>query len=302
MTKETILIINSNNPSLNYEKGGLSDFYRLPITWVLAFWVAFKKKIVGKNLKINTFWFDGISLKCRTVKENATKWVALDIIYNHRPGEDKSLRGKFTDFWNQLHNIKAIRNRLRLVKQQMRESIQKFSETEKQVRILSVASGSAQGIIELMREFKQKGVSIKAIFLDLDLTALTHSQRLAREAGVFDQITFVNKSTSEIINVAKDFHPHIVEVTGLLEYRPHEKAISLLNRIYNLLTPNGILISSNITHNLEMFFTYWVGNWPMIYRSTEELCDIIIRAGFNSKNCQIIREPLKIHNILVCKK
>jgi len=42
---------------------------------VLAFWVALKKIIFGANLKINTFWFDGLSPICREMKENAMHWI-----------------------------------------------------------------------------------------------------------------------------------------------------------------------------------------------------------------------------------
>lgn len=274
----------------------------LPLMWILAFWVALKKKILGPNLKINTLWFDGLSPICRKVKENATTRKALDIIYNYCPGKDKSLRGRITDFWNQIQNIKAVRNRLRLIKKQIKESIQKFSGSGNQIRLVSIASGSAQGIIEVMQKFKQRGIFVKAIFLDRNPRAIEYSKNLAKQAGVINQITFVNKSTRELESVVKGFKPQIIEVTGLLEYQPDEKATNLLKRIYNLLAPKGILLTSNISPNLEAPFSYWVGNWPMIYRSIEELSEIIIKAGFNPRNCKIIQEPLRIHNVVICKK
>ncbi|MBZ9578727.1 class I SAM-dependent methyltransferase family protein [Patescibacteria group bacterium] len=297
-----IPVIIDDDPSAEYEKNKWSCICKLPLMWILAFWVALKKKVLGSKLKINTYWFDGSSPICRKVKENATTWRALDIIYNYYPGKDKSFGGRIADFWNEIKNIKAIRNRLRLVKRQLRENIKKFSKSEKQTRLVSIASGSAQGIIGIMKELKQKGIIVNAIFLDLDPTAIEHSKNLAKQAEIINQITFVNKSTRELKNVVTGFKPQIIEVTGLLEYRPDEKAINLLKRVYDLLVPEGVLLTSNISPNPEKFFSYWVGNWPLIYRTVEQLSEIIIKAGFNPKNCRIIQEPLRIHNIAVCKK
>ena len=50
-----------NNPSMGYEKNNWLYIFKLPLIWTLAFWVALKKKILGPNLKTNTFLFDGIS-------------------------------------------------------------------------------------------------------------------------------------------------------------------------------------------------------------------------------------------------
>lgn len=300
--KTKIPIVIDNDPSLGYERNDWTEIYKLPIMWILAFWVALKKKILGSKLKINTVWFDGLSPTCREVKENATTWRALDIIYNYCPGKDKSFEGKITDFWNGINNIKAVRNRLRLVKKLLKQSIQKFIENKKEIKLLSIACGSAQGIIEVIKEFKEKGIFIQAIFLDRDPTAIEYSKNLAKQAGVINQITFINKSTTDLENVVHGFEPDIVEVTGLLEYRPDEKAINLLKRIYNLLAPQGILITSNISPNLERPFTYWVGNWPMIYRTPKKLSEIIITAGFRPEYCKIIQEPLKIHSVVICQK
>lgn len=63
--------ITDNNPSLGYEKEGWVYFLIILAMMILTPWVVLKKKILGKNLKINTFWFDGLSPICRAVKENA---------------------------------------------------------------------------------------------------------------------------------------------------------------------------------------------------------------------------------------
>lgn len=290
-----------NNSNLGYEKGKIY-FLIIPLMWILAILAAIKKKIFGHNLKINSFLVDGISPVCKEIKETSTSWRALDIIYNYEFKKRKGIEGKITDFWLNILNSQASRNRLRLIKQKLRETIKELIAKESKIRLLSIASGSAQGVIDIIKEFKQEGIIITAIFLDLDLSAIEHSKELAKKAKVIEQITFINKSVRELEEIVKGFNPNIIEIVGFLEYRSREKAIELTARAYRLLTPNGILLMSTISNSLESFFLYYVMNWPMIYRSPKQFAEIIIKGGFNSKNSEIICEPLKIQKIAVCRK
>ncbi len=300
--RNEIPIIIDNNPDLGYERNRWSSTYRLPLMWILALWVALKKKILGPNLKINTYWVDGASSICREIKEKATTWRALDLIYNHKFRQEKDLGGKIADFWLKMLNAQAVRNRLKLVKQILREEIEKISQTKSEIRLLSIASGSAQGVIEIIQEFKQKGIIVQAIFLDLDLTAIEYSRELSQKANVTEQIIFINKSVRGLEETVKGFNPNIIEIVGFLEYRPKEKAIELVTRACHLLTSNGVLLTSNINYNPEILFLHWVVNWQMIYRTPQELVEILIKRSFNPKDCKIICEPLKIYSLAICKK
>ena len=295
-----ILITTDKNLDLGYENKKWLYFLMAPIMWILTLWVAIKKKILGSNLKVNTFWVDGLSAICREIKETATTWRALDIVYNYEFEKRKGFKGKITDFWLKILNAQALRNRFKLVKQKLKEEIEIISQKESEIRLFSIASGSAQAVVEVMAELKEK--NIKAIFLDLDPMAIEHSKKLAQKAGVIDQITFINKGANVLEEAIKKFNPHIIELVGFLEYRPEEKAIKLIERIYRVLAPKGTLLVSNIYNNPESLFLHYVVNWSMIYRSPKKLAEIIVKGGFNPQNCQIVFEPLKIHYIAECKK
>jgi hypothetical protein len=47
-----IPIIVDDDPKLGYEKNTWTDICKWPLMWLLAFWVALKKKILGSKLKI----------------------------------------------------------------------------------------------------------------------------------------------------------------------------------------------------------------------------------------------------------
>jgi len=273
------------------------------ILWSLTIWVAFKKFLLGNRIKTNTFWFDGVSRLAREVKENAFSWRALDIIYNLDPPLGNNLEDKMTRYWNKLLNVQAVRNRLRLIKKIMISQIRKFHKNGfNSIRVLSIASGSAQGVIEAIRILKEEGIMVEVMLLDIDQSALEHAKLLAKKANVLERCQFVNKSTTDLELVTNNFKPHFVELVGFLEYRPFEKAVRLLSRIRNILEPGGVLAVSQIMPNPERFFLTVVVNWPMIYRSKKEFIDLITKAGFKEENFQIIQEPLGIHSLAICSK
>jgi len=284
------------NEKLNFEK---KSFYVLfaPLFLIIAFWVWFKKKIIS-NLKTNFYFFDGVSKNCREIKENATGWRALDIVYNYRLGNENIL----TDFWLNIKNAQAVRNRLKLINFLLFKNMEEISKKNKEIRLISIASGSAQGVIETIAQAKEKGILVRCVLIDLDPTALEHAKFLSQKFGIENQISLVNKAASFVSQVGKEFRPNLIEMVGFLEYRPKEKAIKLIQTIYQSLEKEGIFLFSQIAPNMEKFFLEEVINWSMIYRKPKELIKIVSLAGFSPENCFFYQEPLKIHYIIEAKK
>jgi len=284
------------NKDLNFEKKLIYILF-VPLFLIIALWVYIKKKFIH-NPKTNFYFFDGVSKNCREIKENAAGWKALDIVYNYRKGDENL----FADFWHDLRSSQGTRNRIRLIKFLLLKNIKEISKNNKEVRLISIASGSAQGVIEVIDEAKRKGIIVKAVLIDLDLTAIENSKKLAQEMKVKDQVIFINKTASFVNEIGREFKPHLIEVVGFLEYRPFNKAVELISSICQILENGGVLLTSQIAPNLESFFLKEVINWLMIYRKPKEIVKLLSLAGFNSKNCSFYWEPLKIHYIVECKK
>jgi hypothetical protein len=286
-----------------FETRRLPYYLALPVMWLLTIWVMAKKalyKLFGAGKpRINTIWFDGLGLSPRRVKDNATSWQALDEIYNYQFGQRNGLGGFVDDFWEGMLNCQAVRNRLKLVKQEIKRAILQFSNHE-EVRILSLAAGSAQGVIEVMAELREKGIRVRAVLLDVNQTALDYAERLAKLYCVSGQIEIVKASVAYVRRASKDFRPQIIEMVGLLDYIPQDKAIRLVRKILESLEVKGIFLTCNIRHNPERHFLKWVVNWPMIYRTPAELAEIVSEAGFS--DCRLIYEPLKIHGLIIAQK
>ncbi len=274
----------------------------MPVSWLLTLWVIAKKsvyRLFSFQPKINTLWFDGLGLSCRKIRDGAASWRALDEIYNYQFDQRNGLGGFVDDFWVGMMNAQAVRNRLKIVKQEIRRAVLQFS-AQREVRIISLACGSAQAVIETVAEFKAEGIAAKAILVDIDQSALDYAVNLASQNGVLSQITIVRGSAYQIARISRNFKPHIVEMVGLLDYFEIDEAIRLIAKIEQILEPNGVFLTCNIGPNPERYFLKWVINWKMIYRTTAQLAEIIREAGF--KKIRLIAEPLEIHNLVICQK
>jgi len=287
------------DPDATYETRKWLYRLALPVMWVLTIWVAVKKMWYGHSLTTNTYWFDGISPICRRIKEGAATWQALDLIYNHRFGSE----GIITDFWLGMQNAQAVRNRMNLTKDILAETLRKFA-VEEETHLLSLASGSAQCVIEALAYLKAEGFTVKALLLDVDTAALEHSIQLAQHYGVQAQITTLKIDLRDLVRLEKslkDYPPfHVVEMVGFIEYFPDKRVIKLMKSIRLLLRPNGVFMTSSIRSNPERWFLHWVINWEMIYRSPKELRSIIQAAKF--QDLSIHTEPLSIYDVAVCRK
>ncbi|MCK5459860.1 class I SAM-dependent methyltransferase family protein [Candidatus Parcubacteria bacterium] len=237
-------------------------------------------------------------------KYNAANWKSLYLFYNYyekiKPQLKNGLEKLLTNFWiEKMENRQAINNRLKIVINLLVQIFTKF-KNESEIRLLSIASGSAMAVIEAIKKYS--GVNIKIKLLDVDVTAINEAKRIVKAEGMEDQFSFIHASSSELEEVCKNFKPHIIEMVGFLDYRPNQKAILLIKRIKKQLTENGVFITCNIQKNREKIFLDWVLLWPMIYRSKQELIYLLEKGGFNCQNIKIISDFFHIHNIAICKK
>lgn len=299
------LEVKVDNHALGYEIN--KRFYSLKIALMhfLAALVGVKKKLAGKKMSTNTVLFDGGSKACRQVKQNAAGWKALETVYTIKPSREKTFDALITNLWNSIGSVQALRNRLRLVKFLIKEAIGDLAKNENEIRILSVASGSARTIIEALSELKkedQPKVNFKIMLLDKSLEAGPYSQNLAREMGLTEEIVFVEGNVENLQELTASFRPHLIEMIGIFEYQDDDTILSLLKQAKSVLTDHGRLIAGQMKPNQEGFFLSAVVDWPIIYRKPEQFSQLILDAGFNPEECQIIYEPFNFHGVAFCRK
>jgi len=295
------------------------EFERRPwpyfiLAWLIGFWAAFKilayRLLTWKNLQelrfviphLN-FWFD-YSDQLKAVRKGAASWRALDILYNYFSkfqGQD-GFKSRESDFWiGGAYNSQAIRNRLKLTKDEIKKAVRRFVN-EPEVRIFSIASGSAQAVVESLQELgREISFGFKVVLLDVDQTAIDASKALVERAGMLDRFIFLRTSTSAVEEVMTKFKPQIVEMVGFLDYRPRDKAIELVARIKKLLPNGGVFLTCNIRNNPERPLVDYCLMWRMIYRNPKKFAEIMIEAGYNPRCVRIVYEPFKIHGLAICQ-
>jgi hypothetical protein len=237
-------------------------------------------------------------------KVYAAGWRSLDIFYNYKEKIEVNLGNrladKFTRLWiGKSENRQSVANRKKIVTKLLINSFRKFINAP-EVRLISLASGSAQAVIDAIK--KTPGCKIRVKLIDNDPTAIEESKRVVKEAGLEDSFEFIKGTTKEFENACKDFEPHIIEMVGFLDYRTDDKAVCLFRRIRSNLSPRGLFLTCNISKNREKILLDWILLWPMIYRTPEKLLEILKKGGFEEKKIELYSCPFEIHTIALCQK
>ena len=234
----------------------------------------------------------------RRIKKYAATYRALEDIYTYSRSDSKGksfFERLFTDILLHFVNAKGVRNRLRIIEQELLKLI--FFLGKKKIHIMSLGSGSARAILETIAS-NTDGVVCEATFIDKSRAALTYSQKMAIKLGIdTTNLVWEKGLLEEFIKNGKKHPPDIVEMAGILDYFDEETAIKVIAQIYRLLLPGGAFITCNICDNPERIFLERVLDWRMIYRDENQLAIIMEKAGFDE--FKIIKEPLGIHNIAI---
>lgn len=240
------------------------------------------------------------------VIDNTASHTALEVLYSG--GELfslKRIRDNFFKYvWFNINNSKAVRNRLKFVKRELKEYLRNVSMSDREIKIISIASGSSRAIIETVRDGNYlQDTKLSITFLDKNAEAIQYSKNLSTHINHLPiKVNWIHDSVGNFLKNPTDEKYDIVEVVGLFDYFEDEKILKILVGIYKILQSGGILITSNVNHNKEEKFITKIINWPMVYRRAEELAKLANTAGFSYNKMKVFYEPLKIHGIVVAEK
>ncbi|PIR86429.1 hypothetical protein COU13_00905 [Candidatus Kaiserbacteria bacterium CG10_big_fil_rev_8_21_14_0_10_43_70] len=279
----------------------------LPFMVVTALYVHAKKFFLSLNDQypaINCWYVDGLSKNSRRVKEGSAKWQALDACYNFSHGEGKNWFTRTLDmFWMNVRNAQAVRNRLIIAREELCRAIinQANNSPNREVKILSLAAGSAQAVIEALSALRRsQNVHIRAVLIDQDETALAHAEALARDCGVADLVETRLGDVLFFDRILGEFRPDIIEMMGLMDYLRDKLAVQLLRKIYRYLPEGGSFLTCHIHPNSEAYFLRQVVDWKMLYRTVGQFEDILVGGGFLDLSFRTERH--NIHTVAIATK
>ncbi len=214
-------------------------------------------------------------------------YEVMNFIYT-RPFEGATLFGRAVElaFWHARCSV-AVRARKDLVKRELKALLARRAGSGHPVRVLSIASGPAQELAELFNETDELRVPLEVVLFEQDKGALGHAWRRLEPvvASRFPErvrLTFLHDSIKRLLRDPRLFASFgefdLVYSAGLLDYLQLPTAVSLMKNLARSTAPGGRLLVANMTDHSARWYLEVPLDWPLVYRTQEELLEMGRRA------------------------
>jgi hypothetical protein len=203
----------------------------------------------------------------------------------------------------------AVRTRKDLMKAQLRRTIEERRGEERPLRVLSVASGPAQELLELLSELSGRCPPLEIVLFDQDKGALAYAYRRlkpvvdARWAGGRARMLYLHDSIKRLLRDAQLFDEFgrfdIVFSVGLFDYLQTSTAVVLARNLFARVAEGGSLYIGNMVPENK---TRWIQehhlDWYLNYRSREQLLELGQRAASEAADLHILEEETRVNPFL----
>lgn len=263
----------------------------------------FMKSVIKiSDLKYNSVFFDGLSSSLMFLRKNSASYASLDLVYNWGFGpekvcKEKGLRKKIEDIAFNCKSSLGVRNRLKLVKSILLNLVL----FEKKRRIVSIAAGSGEAVLNAMHKAVMHGYKINVLFIDIDKEALLHAEKIAKKLQISENVTFLHKNIFDAFKDIKEFEPDVIEMTGIIDYFSNynlEKFLKIIRRFNADILTSNIVKKCGIIGFVERYFLMITSDWLMFYRDDESLRDIFNKVGLNA---MFETEPMGMYTVIFHK-
>lgn len=198
----------------------------------------------------------------------------------------------------------AVKYRKDLIKRRLRELLEARRGSTQPLRVLSVAAGPAQELVELLTEAEELPAPLQIVLFDQDKGALAYAWRRLKQ--IVDarwqeevQILFLNESIKRLLRDAQLFAGFgefdAIFSCGLFDYLQPSTGVVLTRNLFARLAQGGKLFIGNMAPENP---TRWIMehhlDWELIYRSRPELLEIARRAA-PAARLQILEEETGVN-------
>jgi hypothetical protein len=196
------------------------------------------------NSKIFSFLIKKLTQEGKIVSQNPGSALSMEVVYTLGKKNIFSIKS-FNDFAvfifdRVLFQTKALRNRLKIVKKLLKESLLEI-QSEDEIKILSLGGGSLRSILSAIAEINNPKLTakIEIISVDNDARSAELIEKVKKELGLENiKIKILNVDSFDFLkNIEKYMQTKfdIVEVIGLIDYLKEDIVINKLNLIYNIM-------------------------------------------------------------------
>ena len=213
-------------------------------------------------------------------------YEVMRFIYE-KPFEGPTLFAKAIGLsFDQTRAARAVRYRKNLVKQHLRALIE---SRRAPLRILAVACGPAQELVELLAEVPELPAPLEVVLFDQDKGALAYAYRrlkplLDARQGPPVKVVYLHESIKRLLRDAELFAGFdrfdLIYSVGLYDYLREATAVGLTRKLESRLAAGGRALIANMVHeNPSRWFMEHHLDWWLIHRSRQDMLDFAARGA-----------------------
>lgn len=189
----------------------------------------------------------------------------------------KGLAWAFDDYFQCQSAPCAVRNRARLIADRIVEGVR--GRSTDRLKLVSVGSGPAEDIWLAQRQLEPDECRrLEVHLLDMDPRALAFcEQRLTEDRYKRWGDVRTHRCNLKRLNRSSDAREvlhgaDLIVCPGFFDYLEHEEVTMMLALFFGHLRSSGTLYAFNFAvGNPSRAYMEWIGNWYLVYRTTDEL-------------------------------
>jgi extracellular factor (EF) 3-hydroxypalmitic acid methyl ester biosynthesis protein len=217
----------------------------------------------------------------------------MNMLYgNHDQGETLFAR-LINRYSCRVTAAQSVIGRVPYMLMKLNDAIDRTLREKEVVSIMSVGSGPAREIVELI-EKNQASDCCRMTLVDTDTEALQHASQVIRELKKTTQnhvqISYLNKSIQQLIldplTLDSFRSQDLIYALGLFDYLPPRSAMRVVQNLYQLLSEGGELIVGNFgPANDSRFYMEYGLEWYLLYRDPKEMIRLAETIPLSSRVC-----------------
>ena len=245
----------------------------------------------------------------------AGDYEMLARIYENRLCDDP-LGKLFDRYFQEEAAPRAVRSRMEMMTQWIVElargadpsPLTPLPQGERGIRVAVVGSAFGLEVRDaLVRLGEHERSSVSVTLLDLDWAAIEYAKQKLSGLIAGERLKEVSANLFRL-PVREPLAAHLNDTDlllcpGLFDYFDDATAVAILRTFWNRLAPGGRLaVFQFAPHNPTRAYMEWLGNWYLIYRTTDELRQLALDAGLPAPVIELSSEPLGVDLLLLATR
>lgn len=216
----------------------------------------------------------------------------IDLIYRHEPRGAGRLGSVMDAMFLAMPAADAVRNRRRLVADQIREALN--AHPHRAVHVMSIGSGPAREVLDVFED-EDARERLRVTLLDIDAEALAHVRGCLAREDITPAVTLLEENIVRLAlrRCAVGLPPQdFVYSIGLMDYLADSLVVRVLDLVHSWLAPGGRTLVGNFhPRNPDRGVLDHLFGWPLIHRSEADMVRLFERSAFARPCSRILFEP-----------